>query len=90
MRTLAFFALTMCAVADPGWFRQNSPTTNNLNALAILDANTLVAVGARGTILRTTDGGATWKPQASGTASDLLQLRSPMRIAQLRWVDAAG
>src|SRR5207244_1096214 len=37
----------------------------------VLDVNTVVAVGDYGTILRTTDGGATWTRQSSGTTSPL-------------------
>lgn len=32
-----------------------------------LDANTGTAIGYNGTILKTTDGGANWAPQSSGT-----------------------
>jgi photosystem II stability/assembly factor-like uncharacterized protein len=35
-----------------------------------VDANTGTAVGDFGTILRTTDGGATWRRQFGGTLND--------------------
>ena len=58
--------------ADSGWTWQNPlPTGNFLRAVVALNSNTLIAVGASGTILRSTDGGATWTRRASGTASDL-------------------
>jgi photosystem II stability/assembly factor-like uncharacterized protein len=58
--------------ADSGWFWQNPlPTGNSLLAVTMLDVNTVVAVGDLGTILRTTDGGATWTQQASGTTAYL-------------------
>src|SRR5260370_38113224 len=57
---------------DSGWFWQNPlPQGNFLNAVAVLDPNTAVAVGALGMIVRTTDGGATWKVQWSGTTQHL-------------------
>ncbi len=36
-----------------------------------MDSDTVTAVGDLGTILRTTDGGATWTPQTSGTTGPL-------------------
>lgn len=56
------------AYGDSGWTWQNpTPTGNDLRAVAVIDRNTGTAVGAGGTILRTTDGGATWQQQVSGT-----------------------
>src|SRR5262249_20929948 len=46
-------------------------TNASLNAVSFTDANTGTAVGRFGTIVRTTDGGATWTPQVSGTDLDL-------------------
>lgn len=58
------------AFAEGGWFWQNPlPQGNELSALTVIDANTAVAVGEAGTILRTTDGGATWINQRSGSKS---------------------
>jgi photosystem II stability/assembly factor-like uncharacterized protein len=42
-----------------------------LNAVAATDADHAWAVGTGGHILATTDGGATWLPQASGTTQEL-------------------
>jgi len=39
--------------------------------VSFVDANTGTAVGDFGTILRTTDGGATWTLQISGTTNNL-------------------
>src|SRR3981081_2461988 len=59
---------TKVSFAESGWFWQNPlPQGNNLRAVAILDKSTIVAVGGFGTILRTSDGGATWVRQPSGT-----------------------
>jgi photosystem II stability/assembly factor-like uncharacterized protein len=55
-----------------GWFWQNPlPQGNPLNDVAFADANTATAVGYLGTVLRTTDGGATWVSQTSGTTNPL-------------------
>jgi len=60
------------SLAQSGWFWQNPlPQGNSLNAVAVLDSDTVTVVGAAGTILRTTDGGATWTPQTSGTTNSL-------------------
>src|SRR5215831_19484521 len=50
-----------------GEAKLSDPSTANLNAISFVDANTGTAVGGGGTILHTTDGGATWTPQSSGT-----------------------
>src|SRR5205823_14888414 len=42
--------------------------------VSFTDANTGTIVGGAGLILRTTDGGNNWIPQASGTESDLLRV----------------
>src|SRR5713101_8159986 len=60
------------AFADSGWYWQNPlPQGNPLFAVAAVDDHTVVAVGEPGTILRTTDGGATWSIQSSPTTSTL-------------------
>jgi photosystem II stability/assembly factor-like uncharacterized protein len=45
---------------------QASGFTSTLYGVSFTDANTGTAVGLDATILRTTDGGATWLPQESG------------------------
>jgi photosystem II stability/assembly factor-like uncharacterized protein len=66
--------LTMLLAAVPGmaqiWEVQNSGTTDDLKGVTFVDSLTGWAVGGGnqgGTILRTTDGGATWNLQNSGT-----------------------
>jgi photosystem II stability/assembly factor-like uncharacterized protein len=76
---LASFALLACPAnaQEPnanglGWRWQNPlPQGNVLRDVEVLDGQTAVAVGNGGTILRTTDGGLTWRPQSSGTVADL-------------------
>src|SRR5437588_252293 len=68
--SLGLTLLGRLAMADSGWFWQNPrPQGNWLYATAAVDANTVFAVGAAGTILRTTDGGASWSFQSIGGAS---------------------
>ena len=56
-----------------GWFWQSPlPQGNTLLDVCVIDANTAAAVGEAGTILRTTDGGASWETQISGTTSRLM------------------
>ena len=59
--------------AESGWFWQNPPHGGNpFFAVATVRASTIVAVGDGGIILRSSDGGATWTLQASGTIEFLL------------------
>lgn len=71
-RDIAFFDnITGLIVGDKGWVSRseggqdwvkiNVPTAENLTALEILDAQTAIAVGEKGTIIKTTDQGRTWR-----------------------------
>ena len=57
---------------QPGWYVQPSGTTNNLNGV-FFQPNGFngVAVGDAGTIVRTTNSGASWATQPSNTAFNL-------------------
>jgi photosystem II stability/assembly factor-like uncharacterized protein len=58
--------------AQEGWFWQNPlPTGNSLNEICFIDIDIGWAVGAGGTILKTTDGGYGWTVQRSGTLAGL-------------------
>src|SRR5229473_129897 len=60
------------SLAQSGWYWQNPrPQGNVLSAVSVVDSNTATAVGTLGTIVRTTDGGATWAVQTSGTTNTL-------------------
>lgn len=49
------------AFAQPGSFWQNPlPQGNHLTGASVVDTNTVIAVGSAGTVMKTTDGGATW------------------------------
>jgi photosystem II stability/assembly factor-like uncharacterized protein len=75
MRTMTAFILLFVAstrmFGQSGWFSQTSGTTNSLYDVCFTDASTGTVVGSFGTILRTTNGGATWTAQSSGTPLDL-------------------
>src|SRR5947207_10542106 len=53
------------------WSPVDSGTTSNLNGAILLDSGTAFVVGDTGTILKSTDAGATWTPLASGTSTTL-------------------
>src|SRR5882762_10812717 len=53
------------------WSPVNSGTTNNLNGAHLLGSGTGFIVGEAGTILKTTDLGATWALLISGTSATL-------------------
>jgi len=56
--------------AQSGWIRQHSPfqgPDTSFLGVSFVDARTGFIVGGYGTILHTTDGGATWTSQVSGT-----------------------
>jgi photosystem II stability/assembly factor-like uncharacterized protein len=53
------------------WSPASSGTTNNLNAVYLLDSGTAFAVGDVGTIVKSTDSGASWTPLSSGTTTTL-------------------
>lgn len=64
---IALFTLNVANAQ--GWQSQNpSPQGNQLNCIKFVDANIGYAVGYWGTILKTTNGGALWTSQSSGTA----------------------
>jgi photosystem II stability/assembly factor-like uncharacterized protein len=67
---LLFPACTSSALAASGWQVQNPGTTNRLWDIDAVDGNTAWAVGEFMTILKTTDGGASWTPQTSGIAPE--------------------
>ena len=64
---------TMLRSTDAGetWSQVKVPTSADLNSVAILDANTALAVGACGNILRSTDAGQTWVKVDSPTGETL-------------------
>jgi photosystem II stability/assembly factor-like uncharacterized protein len=62
----------VAVIVRTGWYLQTSGTTADLAGVAFRrDGRVGVAVGAGGTIVRTTDAGASWAARTSGTTSDL-------------------
>ena len=66
----ALLAVAAPASAAGLWSLQN-PTSSNLDAVACPAPGTCWAVGDKGTIVVTHDGGAEWTTQSSGTATNL-------------------
>ncbi|MEO6095344.1 MAG: YCF48-related protein [Fibrobacteria bacterium] len=60
------------------------PTPNDLKGVSFPTREVGYAVGENGTILKTTDGGVTWKPQASGSEEDFADVF--FLNANLGWV----
>jgi len=56
------------------WSAANSGTTNHLNGVHLLDSGIAFVVGDAGTILKSTDAGATWAPLLSGTTNILYEV----------------
>ncbi len=75
---LAVISLLAPAVFSQGWYWQNPlPQGNAIYDLQVIDAATVVAVGDLGVILRTQDGGNTWKLQPSDTSIALYGVHFP-------------
>jgi photosystem II stability/assembly factor-like uncharacterized protein len=53
------------------WTQQNSGTTENLNDVYCISADTVVVVGDNTTILRTTNGGTDWLPVSNPATGNL-------------------
>ena len=69
---LLLFLSLISAFAYTQWIWQNPlPTGNVLLSVYFTDANTGLAVGGYGTIVKTADGGTTWTTLACGTTSSL-------------------
>src|SRR3954452_14296175 len=74
-RACVLALLVLAASASPAaaaglWSLQN-PTSANLDAVTCPAAGTCWAVGDKGTIVVTHDGGAEWTTQSSGTTTNL-------------------
>jgi hypothetical protein len=51
------------------WENLNSITTENLNSIGTIGETFFIAVGEKGTIIRSTDGGQTWQDKSIGDTS---------------------
>ena len=81
MKSLITCVVTVLASASlfaQGWtWQQPLPQGNILHGVSFSDANNGTAVGRVGTIVRTTDGGATWLTQESGTEEIIYSVSFP-------------
>jgi photosystem II stability/assembly factor-like uncharacterized protein len=68
---VALTLATGSATANPQWLAQTSGITARLRGVSAVSARVVWASGANGTILRTADGGATWRQLAIPDANTL-------------------
>ncbi len=68
-----FFAVTIVALifstsfnTQAQWQERNSPTSSTLHSVSVMDDSVAWIGGESGTVLRTTDGGATWTSVGGG------------------------
>ncbi len=74
MKRTLFVCLTVvlaCGLAAAGWELQSSGTKERLRGLSVVNDRVAWASGARGTVLRTVDGGLTWTTLALPDAAGL-------------------
>lgn len=57
---LALLSIALAARASAQWVPQASPTDAELRGLSVVSPKVVWASGRRGTVVKTTDGGATW------------------------------
>jgi photosystem II stability/assembly factor-like uncharacterized protein len=70
-----------------GWCMQNPlPTAADLNHVVAIDRVTFWMVGNNGTILKTTDAGASWVVQSSRTTSNLLAIAVLRTDPNIAWI----
>ena len=60
---LSFFLFSTVSLAQPQWYEQDSGGNRELPDVCFVDQNNGWISGWTGTMLHTTDGGATWNPQ---------------------------
>ena len=81
---LALIAVLGPAMSSAGWYWQNPlPSPFQLWSVAFTDADTGVAVGQAGSVLTTSDGGATWTLRDSGLSVDYVLWR-------VRFIDSSN
>lgn len=69
---------TPISTGDGSWRWQNPlPQGNSLRGISCPATNLCYAVGDSGTILKTTDGGASWLGQSSGVSTSLASIECP-------------
>ena len=89
MQIKIFVLIILAIVAAPRWTVQNSGVTVRLRGVSAVSERVVWASGAGSTVLRTTDGGATW--QKLTVTSDALDFRDVDAVdAQTAYVLAIG
>lgn len=75
-RTTLIFMLAAMSTGSiqAQWQQQTSPTTNTLNDIYFADAQRGIAVGAKGTIIKTSNGGTNWQLVNAFTSDDLVSV----------------
>ncbi len=68
---MALVGLSSQGIAQVGWTTMNTMTTRDLEGVFTVSALQTIAVGASGTIVGTTNGGASWISAPSGTSERL-------------------
>lgn len=74
MKYILLYAIAFASAIDLAsaqWTPLNSVTTNNLYAVSFYNARLGYAVGAKGTVLRTKDGGDSWSLVSAPDSTDL-------------------
>jgi photosystem II stability/assembly factor-like uncharacterized protein len=72
MIQLLITVFSFAACLQAGWIWKNPlPQGNDLSDLHAFDENKAIAVGSGGTVMKTTDGGETWRRQTSNTVNHL-------------------
>lgn len=71
MRAIPGLAAFLAFAGGPAWVRQSSPVPESLRGLGAVNARVAWASGARGTVLRTSDGGSNWQLRPVPAAGEL-------------------
>ena len=88
--TVVVIALAMAAPALPRWQPQRSGVTARLRGVSAISESVAWASGANGTVLRTTDGGATWA-RLVVPGADKLDFRDVDAVSDsVAWVLSVG
>src|SRR5262245_20606791 len=68
------FLFLFAGISNAQWVKQPSPTTSDLYDVDFANKNTDFAVGTRGVVVKTTDGGVNWQLLKSPTSDDLVSV----------------
>ena len=75
LKLLLIFLLFTTGYVQAQWFRQDAGTSEALNDVFCINADTVFAVGNAGVILKTTDGGENWIQKTSDFTGYLWKIR---------------